>query len=220
MLKLFTDVLDKTRLDTWEKLANFKSIGVLAGGTALALQLNHRRSFDFDIFSLKTIPKNLLLKLRKTFAGNELEIVVDSAHELTVLLKQEIKISFVFFPFKSLHETIKTKSLDLFDVKDLLSNKTYAVGRRGAWRDYADIYYGLSHQIVAFPKLISETEKRFQRAFSQKLFLEQLTYFNDINDWTIDWVKEKTEKEEIKKYLHQQVEKYLSYFSSNSSKIF
>lgn len=209
MLKLFTDFLDKERLEVWKKLDSFKSYGILAGGTALALQLNHRKSFDFDIFVDNAIKQNLLLKINALFGRNNLEVVIDSPDELTILFKKEIKISFVYFPFKPLHEKIHTKSLDLFDVKDLFSNKAYAIGRRGAWRDYVDVYFGLSHDIINFPKLIDETEKRFEGAFSKKLFFEQLTYFEDINDWSIEWIGEKIDNEKIKEFLLEQVNNYL-----------
>lgn len=209
MLKLFIDFLDKERLEVWGKLDSFKNYGILAGGTALALQLNHRKSFDFDIFTNNAIKQNLLLKVTDLFGRNNLEVVIDSPDELTVLFKKEIKISFVYFPFKPLHEKIQTKSLDLFDVKDLFSNKAYAISRRGAWRDYVDIYYGLSRNIINFSKLIGETEKRFEGAFSKKLFFEQLTYFADINDWTIEWIKEKIDNGKIKEFLLEQVNSYL-----------
>lgn len=209
MLKLFIDFLDKERFEVWEKLVIFKDFGTLAGGTALALQLNHRKSFDFDIFVENAIRQNLLLKVGNLFGRNNLEVVIDSPDELTILFKKEIKISFVYFPFKPLHEKIQTKSLELFDIKDLFSNKAYAIGRRGAWRDYVDVYFGLSHDVISLPKLIDETEKRFAGAFSKKLFFEQLTYFEDINDWSIEWIGEIIDNEKIKEFLKEQVNRNL-----------
>lgn len=210
MLKLFTNSLDQKRLGTWEKLADFKKVGILAGGTALAFQLNHRKSFDFDIFSRKHIGQNLLLKINEVFGKNNLEVVIDSPDELSVIFDKDIKISFVYFPFEPLHETILTKSLNLFDIRDLLSNKAYSIGRRGAWRDYADVYWALSRNFTTLPKLVAETQKRFAGAFSEKLFLEQLTYFGDINDWSIEWIKEKVDNEKIKEFLQKTTKEYLA----------
>lgn len=210
MLKLFTEVLDQKKLNVWGELINFKSNGVLAGGTALAMLLNHRKSFDFDIFCSKHLSQSLLLKTRELLGENNLAVVIDSPDELTVVYDNNIKISFVYFPFPPLHETIATKSLDIYDLRDLLSNKAYAIGRRGAWRDYADIYWALNRNLTTFPKLIAETEKRFRGAFSKKLFIEQLAYFGDINDWSIEWIKEGVSNESIKKFLQMTVEKYLA----------
>lgn len=201
MLKLCTDSLSPDRKEVWEKLSGFTGLGVLAGGTALALQLNHRRSYDFDIFSEKEIGRKLLLKAREIFGTENIKPVVDSADELSVFYRQEIKISFVYFPFPPLYRPLPTKSLPVFDIRDLLSNKAYAVGRRGAWRDYADIYWCLNRKIINLTDLMAESEKRFTGAFNRKLFLEQLVYGEDITDMTVDWVGEGADNEEIKKYF-------------------
>lgn len=210
MLKLFLENLDPQRLVVWKELINFKQIGILGGGTALSLQLNHRRSFDFDIFSQKAIPGNLLIKTGKIFKRDKIRTVVDSSDELTLFIDSEIKITFIYFPFSPLYKTVETLSLDIFDIRDLLSNKAYVVGRRGTWRDYADLYWALSHKIIDLEALIKETKKKFEGNFNEKLFLEQLTYYEDINDWTIDWIKEESTHQEIKKFFKQAVSEYLS----------
>ena len=48
---MFYDILDKKRLDMLPLLKVFKKDFYLAGGTALALQINHRFSSDFDFFT-------------------------------------------------------------------------------------------------------------------------------------------------------------------------
>jgi hypothetical protein len=48
---MFLEILDKKRKDIFAKL--YKILGndyYLAGGTALALQIGHRESLDFDVF--------------------------------------------------------------------------------------------------------------------------------------------------------------------------
>lgn len=64
------------------KLIPFTGGFVLGGGTALSLQLTHRKSFDFDFFSQSPIPKNFLNKLTDTIQVEN--IAVDSADELTL----------------------------------------------------------------------------------------------------------------------------------------
>jgi hypothetical protein len=48
--KLYFDILDQKRTDILPLLKPFKADFYLAGGTALALLLGHRDSFDFDFF--------------------------------------------------------------------------------------------------------------------------------------------------------------------------
>jgi len=62
-LKLHLDILDKPRTTLLKKLTTHTKGFILSGGTALALQLGHRKSFDFDFFSQTEIPANLLEKL-------------------------------------------------------------------------------------------------------------------------------------------------------------
>lgn len=45
------ELLDKARQEVLQKLIPVTANFVLGGGTALTLQLAHRKSFDFDFFS-------------------------------------------------------------------------------------------------------------------------------------------------------------------------
>ena len=57
----------------------------LAGGTALALQIGHRVSVDFDLFCEGDISKDLLPKLKKVFPEYKSEIspLINNPEELT-----------------------------------------------------------------------------------------------------------------------------------------
>ena len=58
------EVLTETGKDIFSLLGKFEDF-YLAGGTGLALQIGHRASVDFDLFSEKEISKNLLAKVKK-----------------------------------------------------------------------------------------------------------------------------------------------------------
>ena len=62
MSRLYFDILTREQEKTLESLKAFSKYGSLAGGTALAVQLNHRRSYDFDIFFPEPISKRFILK--------------------------------------------------------------------------------------------------------------------------------------------------------------
>ena len=51
MSKIFLEILDPERQKVFTRLTAFCDDGYLAGGTALALQLGHRVSIDFDVFT-------------------------------------------------------------------------------------------------------------------------------------------------------------------------
>jgi len=67
MQKIYFDILTENQKKTLKSLKEFSKYGVLAGGTALALQLGHRKSYDFDIFCAKPISKKLVFQAKKHF---------------------------------------------------------------------------------------------------------------------------------------------------------
>jgi len=210
MSKLYTDIFDRNRLCVWKKLKIFKGFGTLGGGTALALQLNHRISYDFDIFCSRPIKKNLSLLVRQVFSDANFEILVDSSDELTVDLKGT-KLTFLYYPFEKGFGQIKTESIFIFDIRDLATAKAYAIGRRGVWRDYFDVYFLLKTGEIDLESLLKMSRERYKSLFSEKLFLEQLCYFDDINDFSIEFGKGQKKREEgdVKKYLVEVVRKFV-----------
>jgi hypothetical protein len=79
------EVLTKKAKEILPALRNFNDF-YLAGGTALALQIGHRISVDFDLFLEKEIDKNLFSKIKKIFNGNEIVLFVNNSDELTVFV--------------------------------------------------------------------------------------------------------------------------------------
>lgn len=95
-LKLYLGLLDKKRQELLQKLIPYATDFVLSGGTALSLQLGHRKSFDFDFFSSLVIPKKLLEKLSKTIKIKN--VAVDTSDELTFFTDNNIKVTFLYLP--------------------------------------------------------------------------------------------------------------------------
>jgi hypothetical protein len=92
ILKIHLDVLNKKRQELLTKLLPYTKDFILAGGTALALQINHRESYNFDFFSSSPILKNSIEKISQTV--KIATISVDSSDELTFFTENEIKVTF------------------------------------------------------------------------------------------------------------------------------
>lgn len=206
MSRFYFEIFNKTREEVFRKLSGFKKIGILSGGTAISLQLGGRFSYDFDVFASKPIPQKLLIEIIEVF-GKNIQKIADSPSELSFLTPKKVKVSFIHFPFPHLHPPVKTKSIFLFDLKDLASNKAYVIGRRGEYRDYVDIFFLLKSGLE-LRKIVSEAKKRFGGAFSERLFLEQLVYFEDLKDFEIDFLKEEYTPRQILEYLQSEVRNY------------
>lgn len=209
MIKLYQDILDDKRQVVFKKLKPLTDYGgVLAGGTAIALQLNHRRSEDFDIF----FPGLITDELKQTLFSiidKPVEKRLDNPRQLTVTDGGGIKTSLVIHEFTPLYQTIKTDSLPLFSLADLASNKAFTLGKRGAWRDYVDLFFMIKSKFVSLPQIIKETKARFREQFSEKLFLEQLVYNKDIVDFNVDYVSEKYNQGEIMAFFENVVKDFL-----------
>ena len=186
-------------------MSKFSDKFVLAGGTAIMLQINHRMSYDFDLFSEKPLTRNLLAKVRLTF-GDDINVQVDNSKLLLFTTGDKVKVDFVHFPYSPIHKVVKATPISLLDLKDLASNKAYTIGRRATWRDYVDMFF--LEKKFGLDSIINETKTRFKGEFSEKLFLEQLVYYDDLEILPIKFIKESYSAEEIRKHLQNVVGVY------------
>lgn len=209
MLPPFLDQLDNERQTVFEKLRAFSPPFVLAGGTALMLQIGHRRSYDFDCFCLsESLPTGLIKKIKRIL-GTSIHIRTQIPELITIITPDNIEVTFVCHPYKPLRPLIKTGSIPLFDIADLAANKAYTVGRRPAWRDYVDLFILMKWNIFPIEAIISLAEKKFGGEFNPKLFLGQLTYFEDVDIAQTMFLKGSYTPSEIKSFLEKSVKDYL-----------
>lgn len=206
---LHLELLDKKRQELLQKLIPFTEGFILGGGTALALQLAHRKSFDFDFFSPTQISNKLLEKLSQVTPIEN--VVVDTLDELT-FFTNGIKATFLYYPFKSIFKHIETaEGLRVFSVKEIALQKAYTIGRRGEYRDYFDLFTILKHEYIGLKEIISGAKEVYNGAFDEKLFLEQLVYFGDLRSFEVIPVSQAPlpKPDEIKEYFGTLVKDYL-----------
>lgn len=200
MSDLFLGTLDTTRQKTFQKLAKLSSLGILGGGTAIALQIGHRSSFDFDIFLNNPIGENLPGKIRSAF-GPGCTQTLNTTDQINLITPENVYITIFYDTAKPLFPAVPTGSIKLMNLKDLASNKARTIGFRGKWRDYVDLYFLLKNKETTLEEVISLSEKRCGAEFPTRLFLEQLVYFEDIEDYTINFTGKPVDPEEIKSFL-------------------
>ncbi len=209
MLPPYLDQLDLDRQEAFKKLKHFASDFVLAGGTAIMLQIGHRLSFDFDCFSTSPLSPTLARKVRRVF-GKIILPRVRTSEQLTFSTEKSVEVTFVYHPYKMLKQPIQTGYMPILHLDDLAANKAYTIGRRGVWRDYIDLFFLLKWKFYRVEKIIALAEKKFEGEFNDKLFLEQLAYFKDVDTIPITFLKESYEVSEIQSFLEEQVAKYIS----------
>ncbi|OGK14325.1 hypothetical protein A3A93_03270 [Candidatus Roizmanbacteria bacterium RIFCSPLOWO2_01_FULL_38_12] len=156
---------------------SFSSNFYLAGGTAIALHLGHRRSIDFDLFTDNTFdPMQIRTKIS---AGYKIDQTFSQGEgELTVLINK-VRVTFFHYPFAIERSTDFNNIIKIPDLITLGAMKAFALGKRAKWKDYVDLYF--IFQKYSFQELIDKTSSIFKTDFNEKLFRIQLGYFDDIN---------------------------------------
>jgi hypothetical protein len=107
----------------------------LAGGTALALQIGHRLSMDFDLFSHEEIPHPLLSKVKRVFKDTSCTVSVNDPGELTVFVN-DVKVTFLRYPYPVILDLRSENGLALLSIPEIAATKAYTIGRRGSYKDY------------------------------------------------------------------------------------
>ena len=193
------DVLTREQTELLPFLSQFAKRYYLVGGTAVALQLGHRQSIDFDLFTTSTIQR---VKLRKCveqsgFTSRLLSEDVDQIH----FVVHGVKVTFFAFPYKVEHPVWLNEVLSMPSLLSLAAMKAFALGRRAKWKDYVDLFFVLRDH---FPlKQVADHAKEiFGAFFNEKLFREQLCYYQDIDySEKVDFVAPAVPDGEIKEFL-------------------
>ncbi|MBA3013100.1 MAG: nucleotidyl transferase AbiEii/AbiGii toxin family protein [Desulfobacula sp.] len=182
------------------QLASLKNEFYLAGGTALALQIGHRDSIDFDFFTTGDFDTKLQFqKIKKDLNTFKLTKIHEEKNTLTILVDNEIVLSFFGYNYPLIKEVINEKYLCLAAIEDIAAMKMSAILSRASNKDYIDLYFIL--QIHKLKDLLELAEKKFPD-IDINLILKSLVYFADIAMEPINFKNEKTvDFEDVKAFL-------------------
>ncbi len=84
---------------------------------------------------------------------------------------------------------------------DLSAMKAYALGGRAKWKDYVDLFFILK-KYFSCNEIVNKAKELFNSFFNDKLFREQLSYFDDIDySEEVEYIGKEVSEEEIKSFL-------------------
>lgn len=199
------EALKSEQWEVFEYLKEFSSFR-LVGGTALALQIGHRVSVDFDLFSEKPLDKNLFNKITRVFRAVRMTKMINLQDQLSVKV-MGVKIDFVYDGFPFTEEPLIFKGVLISSIKEIAIMKAYALSFRGTYKDYIDLYFILKEKYADLLEIKSLGEKRYKEEFNFRLFLEQLIYLQDVEIEDIDFLKESVSMQQMKKFFGQEIAK-------------
>ncbi len=88
--------------------------------------------------------------------------------------------TFFYYPFQLEFSEHWEDILRLPDLETLAAMKAYALGRRAKWKDYVDLYF-IIKRFHSVKQIMKKCEQIFKGEFNEKIFREQLGYFDDID---------------------------------------
>jgi len=180
---------------------------VLAGGTAVALHLGHRRSEDFDFFSIRPFrPERLHQAIHRL--NLETTVLQEEPGTLT-LLADGVKVSFFHYPYPFLESMSTLHGVRVAGLVDIASMKLMAMMQRGAKRDYVDLYSIL--QDVPFSKIAENMINRYGVNRVNPLVIgKALVFFRDADaDPDPEYLGKMTSWGKIKRYLTDHVQQFV-----------
>ena len=171
------EILSPEQVRLLPLLGEFADDFGLIGGTAIALQIGHRRSIDFDLVTFSELQTDKIRnKIRKNHRIDS--TLVDETDELTLAV-DGLKFTFLRYPFLvPLTRNLRAK-IKMPDLLPLAAMKAFTISRRAKWKDYVDLYFVFKQYNLK--ELSSTAKKLFGEEFNEKLFREQLAFFKDID---------------------------------------
>ncbi|KKR31859.1 MAG: hypothetical protein UT65_C0015G0021 [Parcubacteria group bacterium GW2011_GWF2_39_8b] len=172
----------------------------LVGGTAIALHLGHRRSIDFDMFSNK--PFNNVAVRRKIKNTHSIQKVFKDETGQYTFFVNEVQMTFYHFPYEIDYSEKFEDYVKIPNLLILAAMKAFALGGRNKWKDYVDLYFILNNRF-SVDEISKKAKELFQGEFNEKIFRNQLAYFDDINyKETVDFLPDfEVSDETVKKAL-------------------
>lgn len=203
---MHAEAFTETAAKLFALFSRFKEF-YLVGGTALALQLGHRKSVDFDFFTEKELPANLLQRVKRAFPSSPIAVTYRAFEQLNLTISG-IKTTFFYFAYPVIEPLIMYRGNKIASVHEIAAMKAFALGQRLAYKDYVDWYFMLKGKYVTLEAVIALAKKKFGGEFNDRLFLGQIVSFDDVPTQEIDFLGDFLDRTTIAAFLTKEVRNF------------
>lgn len=195
MLHLST--IEPSTLELLKKLQQLPELRKtrLVGGTALALQLGHRKSIDLDFFGTIDCDTQELVDAIKDVAT--LTILKESPH-IHIYLIDGIKVDVVNYKYPWLDEVLLKQGIRMASFKDIAAMKITAIVGRGTKKDFIDIAFLLRR--FSLDEILSFYSSKYNDG-SIFMAMKSLAYFDDAENEPMPDMFVNQSWEQIKEYI-------------------
>lgn len=150
----------------------------LAGGTACALHLGHRLSYDLDFFSDKSFDTKKVLNALKPHGKFAL------TQEAENTLGGEwngVRVSFFAYTYPRLDRFSEFEGVEVAGLRDLGCMKLSAIMSRGTKRDFVDLFFILRE--ITLNELVESFKRKYAGVgYSLSHLCKSISYFDDAED--------------------------------------
>ena len=191
---------------TLELLRRLQSLPIfehsrLVGGTALALQLGHRKSIDLDMFgNIDASPEEVLEACKE---AGELEISKTSKN-INIYWVDGIKVDCVNYPYEWLDDCHVIDGVRLASINDIAAMKISAIINRGTKKDFIDLHFLLKE--MSLNQILDLYDQKYPDG-SRFIAIKSLTYFEDAESDPMPYMFSDITWEEIKVSIINEVRK-------------
>lgn len=203
---LYYETIHPNTLELLKKIQSLELFAEtrLVGGTALALQIGHRKSVDLDFFGhMEASLEEIALEFSE-FADVK---PLSSSKAMRFLIVDGVKVDIVNYPYGWIDNPVIENGVILAGVKDIAPMKLSAITNRGTKKDFIDLYFLLRR--YSLNDLINLYLTKYSDA---QLFtvLKSLTYFDDAEIDPLPVMAEPVNWDEIKTAIVKVVHQYLN----------
>lgn len=149
---------------------------VLVGGTALSLQIGHRKSVDIDMFSVEDFDaREIEQKLQEDF-GYFTNVLLKNGLMGTI---RNIKTDIIAHQYKWVHPVLEIEGIRMASLADIAAMKLNAImGNGSRLKDFIDIAFLSSY--FSFQQMLDFFEMKYPNNNSM-MALKSIYYFDDID---------------------------------------
>ena len=175
----------------------------LAGGTALALQIGHRKSVDLDFFGARPFDQDEMMDLLEDLGEIH---VLQRSRNILILNINGVKVDFVNYKYPWLRDIVQVEGIRLVSLPDIGAMKLGAITGRGKKRDFTDLYFLLRQFTLS--ELLGFYREKYPDG-NEFLVLRSLTYFEDAEEDRELELFDKADWSEVKETIENEVKKIL-----------
>ncbi|MGE5341277.1 MAG: nucleotidyl transferase AbiEii/AbiGii toxin family protein [Candidatus Omnitrophota bacterium] len=152
----------------------------LAGGTACALHIGHRLSYDLDFFSQEKFDPLLITRILENLG----DFVINYSDNDTLIGNfNNTRVSFIYYKYGLLKEFSRFLNINIASLQDIGGMKIEAIAARGKKRDFVDLYFILKALKMELAEFFTLYKKKYENVkYNEPHILKSLTYFDDADN--------------------------------------